>query len=84
MSDAQNVPSLGIQQLDGSIRSRKGMWLKSFAYVAPQIGLALLIAPIVAVLGGMYTKYYGLSLVAIGIKKVETKKVDRQKKWTGT
>ena len=28
------------------------MWLKSFAYVAPQLGIVLLIAPIGVVLGG--------------------------------
>jgi Na+/melibiose symporter-like transporter len=41
------------------------MWLRSFAYVAPQLGVVLLAAPIAAVLGGIYAKYYGLSLTAI-------------------
>ena len=41
------------------------MWQKSLAYVAPNIGLVLLAAPL-AVLGGIYAKYFGLSLTAIG------------------
>ena len=41
------------------------MWQKSLAYVAPNIGLVLLAAPL-AVLGGIYAKYFGLSLTTIG------------------
>ena len=41
------------------------MWQKGLAYVAPNIGLVLLLGP-VAVLGGIYAKYYGLSLATIG------------------
>jgi len=41
------------------------MWQKSLAYMAPSIGTMLLAAP-VAVLGGIYAKYYGLSLTSIG------------------
>ena len=41
------------------------MWQKALAYVAPNIGLVLLAAPL-AVLGGIYAKYFGLSLTTIG------------------
>lgn len=42
------------------------MWQKSLVYVVPNIGLVLLAAPL-AVLGGIYAKYFGLSLTTIGI-----------------
>ena len=41
------------------------MWQKSLVYVAPTIGWWLLAAPL-AVLGGIYAKYFGLSLTTIG------------------
>ena len=42
------------------------MWLKSLTYIAPNVGMVLLTIPVAAVLGGIYAKYYGLSLSAIG------------------
>ena len=42
------------------------MWQKGLAYVAPNIGLVLLLGP-VAVLGGIYAKYYGLFSMCSGI-----------------
>jgi Na+/melibiose symporter-like transporter len=44
---------------------RRAMWLKALAYVAPQLGLSLLFAPMITVLGGIYGKYYGISLTTI-------------------
>ena len=41
------------------------MWQKSLVYVLPNIGWVLLAAPL-AVLGGIYAKYFGLSLTTIG------------------
>ena len=41
------------------------MWQKSLVYVVPYIGWTLLAAPL-AVLGGIYAKYFGLSLTTIG------------------
>ena len=41
------------------------MWLKILAFVMPQVGVILLFGPVVAVLGGFYAKYYGLSLTSI-------------------
>ena len=40
------------------------MYIKAAAFVAPQIGVALLMGPVV-VLSGVYAKYYGLSLTTI-------------------
>ena len=42
------------------------MWQKSLVYVLPYIGWTLLAAPLAA-LGGIYAKYFGLSLTTIGI-----------------
>lgn len=44
---------------------QKSIWPKAIAYVAPQIGLSLLFAPVITVLGGIYGKYYGVSLATI-------------------
>ena len=44
---------------------QKGIWLKALAYVAPQLGFSLLFAPVITVLGGIYGKYYGVSLTTI-------------------
>ena len=41
------------------------MWLKIIAFVMPQVGVVLLLGPVLAVLGGIYAKYYGLSLTNI-------------------
>ena len=41
------------------------MWLKIIAFVMPQVGVVLLLGPVIAVLGGIYAKYYGLSLTSI-------------------
>ncbi|ETN92752.1 putative symporter YjmB [Gammaproteobacteria bacterium MOLA455] len=41
------------------------MWLKVVSFVMPQIGMTLLYGPVIAVLGGFYAKYYGLSLTSI-------------------
>ena len=41
------------------------MWLKIVAFSMPLIGTMLLMAPVVAVLAGIYAKYYGLSLTSI-------------------
>lgn len=45
--------------------SQRNFRLQALAYVAPQIGIVLLAAPIAAVLGGIYAKHYGLSLSTI-------------------
>ena len=41
------------------------MWLKIIAFAMPLIGVTLLLGPVIAVLGGIYAKYYGLSLTSI-------------------
>ena len=41
------------------------MWLKIIAFSMPLIGVYLLLGPVIAVLGGIYAKYYGLSLTSI-------------------
>jgi len=46
--------------------SGRGIWIKSLAYALPLVGMTLLTIPIAAVLGGIYAKYFGLSLTAIG------------------
>lgn len=46
-------------------QSQTSIWLKALAYVAPQLGLSLLFAPVITVLGGIYGKYYGVSLTTI-------------------
>ncbi|ETN92521.1 Glucuronide permease [Gammaproteobacteria bacterium MOLA455] len=46
-------------------QSQQGIWLKALAYVAPQLGLSLLFAPVITVLGGIYGKYFGVSLTTI-------------------
>ena len=43
------------------------MWLKIVAFVMPQVGVVLLLGPVIAVLGGFYAKYYGLSLTSIAM-----------------
>ena len=45
----------------------RGMWLKPLAYATSMIGVSLLTTPIAMVLGGIYAKYFGLSLTTIGI-----------------
>ncbi|MDB9952443.1 MFS transporter [Porticoccaceae bacterium] len=45
--------------------SNMPMWLKIAAFVMPQVGVLLLFGPVIAVLGGFYAKYYGLSLTSI-------------------
>ena len=41
------------------------MWLKIIVFAMPQVGVILVLGPVVAVLGGIYAKYYGLSLTSI-------------------
>lgn len=41
------------------------MLIKTIAFVAPYLGLSLLLGPVVAVLGGIYAKHYGLALTTI-------------------
>ena len=41
------------------------MWLRIIAFAIPLIGSTLLLSPVIAVLGGIYAKYYGLSLTSI-------------------
>ena len=41
------------------------MWLKIIAFMMPLIGVFFVFGPVVAVLGGIYAKYYGLSLTSI-------------------
>jgi Na+/melibiose symporter-like transporter len=41
------------------------MWQKSLIYVTPNVGWVLMAAPL-AILGGIYAKYFGLSLATIG------------------
>ena len=41
------------------------MLIKALAYVAPQIGAAILLVPVASVLAGIYAKYYGLALASI-------------------
>ena len=41
------------------------MGLKIIAFVMPQVGVLFLFGPVIAVLGGFYAKYYGLSLTSI-------------------
>lgn len=45
--------------------SKPGMLIKSLSYISPKFGEAILVTPPLAVLGGIYAKYYGLSLTAI-------------------
>lgn len=60
MTSQQRLPN------DNKERNPKSnVWVKAFAYVAPQLGLALLLGPLVTVLGGIYAKYHGLSLATI-------------------
>ena len=47
--------------------SNMPMWLKIVAFVMPQVGVVLLLGPVIAVLGGFYAKYYGLSLTSIAM-----------------
>lgn len=47
--------------------SKWGIWLKSLAYTTPMIGATLLMTPVAVVLGGIYAKYFGLSLTTIGM-----------------
>jgi len=46
--------------------SGRDIWIKSLVYALPLVGMTLLTIPIAAVLGGIYAKYFGLSLTAIG------------------
>ena len=46
--------------------SKVGIWTKALAYAMPHIGITLLTIPVAMVLGGIYAKYSGLSLTAIG------------------
>ena len=46
--------------------SKLGIWAKALAYAMPLVGMTLLTIPIAVVLGGIYAKYFGLSLAAIG------------------
>ena len=62
MFKATVAPDFGIAEV---CNSQKGVWLKALAYVAPQLGLSLLFAPVITVLGGIYGKYYGVSLTTI-------------------
>ena len=43
------------------------MWLKIIAFAIPQVGVFFIFAPVLAVLGGIYAKHYGLSLTSIAI-----------------
>ena len=43
----------------------KGMLQKAIIYAIPQLGVTLMLGPIIAVLGGIYAKYYGLALTSI-------------------
>ena len=43
----------------------RSMLIKTIAFVAPYLGLSLLLGPVVAVLGGIYAKHYGLALTTI-------------------
>ncbi|MDB9724460.1 MFS transporter [bacterium] len=53
------------QTADNQDSSALPMWLKVIVFVMPYVGVNLLIWPAVAVLGGIYAKYYGLSLTSI-------------------
>ena len=67
MEDNRSV-DLTSQELSldlGAQGLRKPMWLKALAYIAPQLGISLLFAPVITVLGGIYGKYYGVSLTTI-------------------
>jgi len=52
------------------------MWLKIVAFVMPLIGSALLLGPVIAVLGGIYAKYHGLSLTSIAVAILTAKIFD--------
>ena len=67
MDDTQGLNAGKSEANESEAVSKKlGIWLKALAYVAPQIGMVLLVAPVAAVLGSIYAKHYGLSLAAIG------------------
>ena len=45
---------------------RINIWLKYLAYIAPMVGFTILSTPVAMVLGGIYVKYFGLSLASVG------------------
>ena len=47
------------------LHSDKDTWIRTLAYVSPQIGMVLIATSTVSVLGGIYAKYFGLSLTSI-------------------
>lgn len=52
------------------------MWLRITAFALPLIGVMLLVAPVIAVLGGIYAKHFGLSLKSIAAVMLAAKIFD--------
>ena len=50
---------------DSEAKARPSILIKALAYTAPQLGVALLLGPIITVLGGIYAKHFGLALTTI-------------------